>query len=219
MFVDALSRPPNAKALPRTYNPDIFCTAEDPISSLGKDVQNDEFYGPIARAMSRPNEGHSLMARQKQAITRLQLQPDGKLANKHGLILITKRLRPAILRMAHDQAGHYSHRYTLAKIVHSYMWPGVYSDVQNYCASCVTCNQANAARPRTKMPLERVTPPACKIGDRVHVDLLDMPKTTEGHVAICTLVDAATGFTIICPCVYVYVSFIPIIKQLYIDKE
>ena len=76
----------------------------------------------------------------------------------------------------------------------------MYSDVQNYCASCVTCNQANAARPRTKMPLERVTPPDCKIGDRVHVDLLNMPKTSEGHVAICTLVDAATGFTIICPC-------------------
>ena len=27
-----------------------------------------------------------------------------------------------------------------------------------------------------------------------------MPKTSEGHVAICTLVDAATGFTIIRPC-------------------
>ena len=56
------------------------------------------------------------------------------------------------------------------------------------------------ARPKTKMPLERVIPPACKIGDRVHIDLLDMPKTSEGHVAICTLVDAATGFTIVCPC-------------------
>ena len=50
------------------------------------------------------------------------------------------------------------------------------------------------------MPLERVIPPACKIGDSVHIDLLDMPKTIEGHVAICTLVDAATGFTIVCPC-------------------
>ena len=27
-----------------------------------------------------------------------------------------------------------------------------------------------------------------------------MPKTSEDHVAICTLVDAATGFTIIRPC-------------------
>ena len=94
MFVDALSRPPNAKPLPRTYNPDIFRTAEDSIFGLAKDVQNGELYGPIARAMSRPNEGHSLTARQKQAITRLQLRPDGKLANKNGLILITKRLRP-----------------------------------------------------------------------------------------------------------------------------
>ena len=54
------------------------------------------------------------------------------------------------------------------------------------------------ARPKTNMPLERVIPKACKIGDRVNIDLLDMPKTTEGQVAICTLVDAATGFTIVC---------------------
>ena len=86
MFVDALSRPPNAKPLPRTYNPDIFCTAEETLASLAKVVQSDDFYGPFARAMSRPTDKHTLTARQKGAISSLQLQPDGKLANKNGLI-------------------------------------------------------------------------------------------------------------------------------------
>ena len=37
------------------------------------------------------------------------------------------------------------------------------------------------------------------MGDRIHVDLLDMPRSNQGHVAICTLVDAATGFIITNP--------------------
>ena len=130
----------------------------------------------------------------------LLLQSDNKLATRAGQVVIPKNLRAAVLKRAHDQAGHYSHRYTLAKIQHSYTWPGIHSDVQKYCASCVVCNQANMARPKTKMPLERVVPPVCKIGDRLHIDLLDMPKSSEGHVAIWSLVDAATGFTIVCLC-------------------
>ena len=141
---------------------------------------------PIARAMSRPADKHALSPRQKAALSSLKLRPDGKLTNKNGLIVVPKGLRPTILHLTHDQAGHYSHRYTLAKITHTYTWPGVHTDVKNYCASCVICNQANAARPKTRMPLERVTPTACKIGDRIHIDLLDMPKASEGHVAICT---------------------------------
>ena len=34
------------------------------------------------------------------------------------------------------------------------------------------------------------------MGDRIHLDLLDMPCSSQGHIAICTLVDAATGFII-----------------------
>ena len=97
MFVDALSRPPNAKALPRTYNPDIFCTTEDPISTLVKDVQNDTFYGPIYHALSRPDVRHNLSTRQQNAATLFHLRPDSKLATKTGQVVIPKRLRPAIL--------------------------------------------------------------------------------------------------------------------------
>ena len=60
MFVDALSRPPNAKPLPRTYNQDIFCMSNDPLCTIVKDVQDDSFYGPIYRALSRPGGPHNL---------------------------------------------------------------------------------------------------------------------------------------------------------------
>ena len=110
MFVDALSRPPNAKTLPRTYNPDIFCTSQDPLASLVKDVQNDSFYGPIYHALSRPGYKHDLTARQKHAKDLLQLRPDSKLATRTGQVVIPQCLQAAVLKRAHDQAGHYSHR-------------------------------------------------------------------------------------------------------------
>ena len=33
-----------------------------------------------------------------------------------------------------------------------------------------------------------------QFGDRIHIDMLNMPHSVEGHVAIFTAVDAATGF-------------------------
>ena len=50
------------------------------------------------------------------------------------------------------------------------------------------------------MPLAALRPKAIAFGDRFHLDLIDMPKSSAGHVAICTIVDAATGFVIVHPC-------------------
>ena len=33
-----------------------------------------------------------------------------------------------------------------------------------------------------------------KFGDRLHIDMLSMPRSVEGHVAILTAIDAARGF-------------------------
>ena len=112
---------------------------------------------------------------------------------------IPPRQRKEILLRAHDLAGHYSAKYTLANIATSFTWPGLAQDVKNYTDSCITCSRANPARPHTKAPLLPLTPAAKSMGDRIHINLVDMPRSSEGHIAICTLVDAATGFTIANP--------------------
>ena len=58
----------------------------------------------------------------------------------------------------------------------------------------------NHARPKTKLPLSTLKPAAIVFGDRFHLDLVDMPRSAAGHVAICTIVYAATGFVIVHPC-------------------
>ena len=104
-----------------------------------------------------------------------------------------------ILRAAHDDAGHMSAKYTLHNIENLFSWPTMRTDVENYVRSFKVCLKVNLARPHTKKPLQKLHPPALQIGDRIHIDLVDMPKATSGHVAVCTLVDSATGLTILQP--------------------
>ena len=100
---------------------------------------------------------------------------------------------------AHDQAGHQSAYYTLNHLQKHHSWPTMSADVHNYVKSCIVCSQSNPFRPKHSEPLSPIHPVATQIGDRIHLDFVDMPKSAEGHVAACTLVDAATGFTIIHP--------------------
>ena len=70
-------------------------------------------------------------------------------------------------------------------------------DVKTYVCSCLASQQNNLARSSKVAPLQNLSPLAKCFGDRVHLALVDMPRSNEGHVAISTLVDAATGFTIL----------------------
>ena len=103
---------------------------------------------------------------------------------------------PHLLKQAHDNAGHLNPTSTLHTLSQNFTWPNMAKDVETYVGSCPVCQHNNPARPGRVAPLQSLTPSAHRFGDRVHLDLVDMPNSNEGHVAICTLVDAATGFTI-----------------------
>ena len=106
---------------------------------------------------------------------------------------------PHLLEQAHDNAGHLNFTSTLNTLRQNFTWPNMAKDVETYVRSCLACQRNNAARPGRVAPLQSLTPSARCFGDRVYLDLVDMPKSNEGHVAICTLVDAATGLTILRP--------------------
>lgn len=73
------------------------------------------------------------------------------------------------------------------------------ADVTQYVKTCSICNHKNTFRPKHRETLQQLTPIPYEMGNRIHLDLLGMPKLHAGHVAICTLVDAATRFIITNP--------------------
>ena len=68
------------------------------------------------------------------------------------------------------------------------------SDIENFCRSCHECAKIKPPSQYIRLPLEKMSLSATEFGDRLHIDLLSMPTSIEGHVAILTAVDAATGF-------------------------
>ena len=119
--------------------------------------------------------------------------------NLQGIILPPPSQIPSLLKQAHDEAGHLSSNYTLAKLSGMYSWPYMARDVTDYTRSCKICAKTNPARPHIQEALKPLQPSTIQMGDRIHLDLLDMPRSNQGHVAICRLVDAATGFIITNP--------------------
>ena len=67
------------------------------------------------------------------------------------------------------------------------------TNIANYCKSCDICSGAKKPHRYIHAPLT-LKPVPFKFGDRIHIDMLSMPCSIEGHVAILTAVDAATGF-------------------------
>ena len=198
MFVDALSRPPNAISLANLSSPLEIATvqpdrlAEPSISDIRLGQLNDQKLGAVIQHLRLKN-GPS------KSYNDLTLNDHGLLTTKQGLIIIPDGLKSRLLYLAHDQAGHLSVRYIVDNIKKKYVWTGLNTDAKHYAASCVICSQANSFKGRTRMPLETMSPTAIWFNDRIHLDIVDMPKATSGHLAVITIVDAATGFCILVP--------------------
>ena len=105
-----------------------------------------------------------------------------------------RKLQYILIFLAHNNTGHVSGKYTYERIAHNWFWPNMQSDIENFCRSCHECAKIKPSSHYICLPLEKMTLTAKEFGDRLHIYLLNMPASVEGHVAILTAVDAATGF-------------------------
>lgn len=112
-------------------------------------------------------------------------------------LVVPLECRKFVLSAAHEGllAGHFSHRKTEIRVKEQFHWPGLTSDVRDYCRSCDKC-QRMAPKGRVKpVPLKQM-PIMTEPFSRVAIDLVGPlnPPSSEGHQFILTLIDFATGF-------------------------
>ena len=101
-------------------------------------------------------------------------------------MLPTQR-RQSVLKLAHSSltGGHFGRKKTQAKIRHHFTWPGVTTDVQQFCQTCPECQKAapHTHQRAPLQPLPVITTPFAKIA----FDIVGpLPKTKSGFKYLLT---------------------------------
>jgi len=98
--------------------------------------------------------------------------------------------RHAVFVHVHSLA-HAGTRATSRLVSARFVWPGLATDVKEWCRQCAACQRAKVTvQPRT--PVDKIEVPAARFS-HVHVDLVGpMPMSSDGYSYMLTMVDRST---------------------------
>uniref|UniRef100_A0A087YSQ8 Gypsy retrotransposon integrase-like protein 1 n=1 Tax=Poecilia formosa TaxID=48698 RepID=A0A087YSQ8_POEFO len=123
--------------------------------------------------------------------------PDSGDLHRINQVVVPQDYRLQILSLAHDAnlAGHCGVKKTYHRVLRNFFWPGLKSDVVNYCRSCHTCQLVGKPnKPISPAPLHPI-PVLGEPFERVLLDCVGpLPKTKSGYQYILTIMCAATRF-------------------------
>lgn len=94
---------------------------------------------------------------------------------------VPKQNQAEMLQLAHESSGHMGPEKTHGQLKHSYRmyWSSMFQDSQDYCNSCVWCATRQGQGRRQNPPLTPIPVPKSRFY-RLAMDVLSMPKSTEG---------------------------------------
>ena len=112
-------------------------------------------------------------------------------------IVVPRVYRPEILNLAHEtpMSGHLGVNKTYYKILNHFYWPGLKSDVSQFCKSCNTCQMVG--KPNQTIPKAHLQPilDFDELFSRIIIDCVGpLPKTKSGHEYLRTIMCASTRF-------------------------
>ena len=107
-------------------------------------------------------------------------------------LAVPEAMKEPIMKENHSGAfsGHFSARGLYEKLTRRFWWDGMYSDVHRHCRACLTCAAYRGSGHRSRPPLNSLT-----VGDpfdRVGVDILEMPQTSNGNRYLVVFVEYLT---------------------------
>ena len=123
--------------------------------------------------------------------------------------VLPQQCRQQVLRLAHDvpMAGHMGVARTKDRILQQYYWPGISTEVSNYCRSCEVCQKNDPkCPPRAKMvSMPWIEQPFKRIAMNV---IGPLSRTQRGNRYILTICDYATLYleAVAMPSVYIEVT-------------
>jgi hypothetical protein len=119
------------------------------------------------------------------------------LSSKHEVkqqIVIPKQMRQEIMTMYHDSyvTGHYGVDRTFQRLNERVYWDTMYTDVFNYCRSCIVCAKRKTPH-RTKQLVAGTLPIAAYPWQRISIDIVGpLPTSIAGNAYILVVTDWCT---------------------------
>ena len=111
-------------------------------------------------------------------------------------VVVPKQCRLPILRLAHGipLSGHLGIKKTKDRIMQNFYWPGIFSDVAEYCRSCPVCQKAARRRKGEVAKLGKM-PILDEPFKRVAMDIVGkLNRSTGGNAYVLTIIDYATRY-------------------------
>lgn len=112
-------------------------------------------------------------------------------------VVVPSPLRQQVLSLAHNPAwsGHLGVTKTYNRVLRHFFWPGLKSDIVQYCKTCHVCQLAGKVnQPVPRVPLHPI-PVIGEPFERVIVDCVGpLPKTRTGNQFLLTIMCSATRY-------------------------
>ena len=126
----------------------------------------------------------------------------------NGLLLLDNRiyapsagnLHTHVLQYNHDHilTGHFGQNKTLELVCHRYSWPSLYTDVQQFCKSCVTCMWSKPQRHKPYGSLKQL-PISKQLWNSISMDFIKKLLLSSGFDTILVIVNWLTKQVIFIP--------------------
>lgn len=108
-------------------------------------------------------------------------------------ILLPQELQQRVLQLAHDvpSAGHLGAERTVKRVAESYFWYNMRKTVKSYCKSCTSCLVHKSKTTRSQEG-RGVVPVQGKPFAQWAADILELPRTADGHRYVLVMTDIFT---------------------------
>jgi len=110
-------------------------------------------------------------------------------------LVIPKQLRPQIMEELHQGigGGHLGLEKMLGRLKERFYWPGHYTDVKNWCQSCISCLTRKTSAPTRRAPMGTIT--ASYPMQIIATDLVGpLPESDNGNRYILVVADYFTRY-------------------------
>ncbi|KAK3932025.1 Transposon Ty3-I Gag-Pol polyprotein [Frankliniella fusca] len=159
----------------------------------------DEISGLSNKARSLWHQFNSLCM-EENLLYRRHEHPSGQPEKERLQLILPEKYVKNTIKYYHSQMGegnHFGITKTLGHLSRFFWWPGISTDVSAHIVRCETCLKFKGPLRKNRAPLKIFQDGV--LHGRWHVDVCDMPVTTEGYRYLLVAVEAFSGWPVMVP--------------------